>query len=220
MSRTNTALVEHCKKALNEKWGYVYGTFGTVLTESMLQSKLKQYPSNVNQFETFIRSNWMGKRVADCVGLIKSFLWWNGTNPVYNVNEDKSADGMYNSAREKGPLSTMPELPGICLWKTGHIGIYIGNGQVIEARGTRQGVIQSPLRGSGSAGWTHWLKCPYIEYEKTEMSLKDAADTLKKLEISNSPEYWVQNAVPGKMIKGEFAASLILNFAKYIKEGR
>ncbi len=160
----NIKLVEHCKIAEKEKWGYVYGTFGTVLTEPLLQQKLKQYPSKVKIYESFIRENWMNKRIVDCVGLIKSFLWWNDGNIKYNLSEDKSANGTYNLAKEKGPIPTIPEMPGICVWKDGHIGVYIGNGKVIEARGTKQGVIQSPLKGNSSVRWTHWFKYPYIHY--------------------------------------------------------
>lgn len=160
----NIKLVEHSKMALKEKWGYVYGTFGTVLNEPLLQQKLKQYPKNVQVYEDFIRKNWMNKRAVDCVGLIKSYLWWNGGNVKYNPNQDKSANGMYQLAKEKGPISTIPEIPGILVWKDGHIGVYIGNGQVIESRGTKYGVIQSPLKGNGSAEWTNWCKCPYIGY--------------------------------------------------------
>lgn len=162
---TNIKLVEHSKMALQQKWGYVYGAFGTVLNEPLLQQKLKQYPNNVKVYEDFIRKNWMNKRVADCVGLIKSYLWWNGGKIKYTPNQDKSANGMYNLAKEKGHINTIPEIPGIIVWKNNHVGVYIGNGQVIESRGTKYGVIQSPLKGNGSAGWTNWFKCPYIEYK-------------------------------------------------------
>ncbi|WP_051571639.1 hypothetical protein [Ruminiclostridium cellobioparum] len=175
MSLTNLGLVEHCKKALNEKWGYVYGTFGTVLTEPMLQSKLKQYPDNVRQYESFIRSNWLGKRSADCVGLIKSYLWWTPTGPVYNSKTDKSANGMYEAAKEKGMINTIPETPGMCVRKDQHIGVYIGNGLVIESKGTKYGVVQTPLTGVGATAWTHWIKCPYIEYEVVD-ELKEALE--------------------------------------------
>ncbi|AKL96604.1 hypothetical protein CACET_c31600 [Clostridium aceticum] len=165
----NLGLVEHCKKALSERWGYVWGTFGQVLTENLLQQRLRQYPTNVGNFQQFIRQNWMGRRTADCAGLIKSYLWWNGGNIKYDVATDASANMMYNRASEKGAIGTIPEVPGICVWKDGHIGVYIGEAKVIEARGTTQGVIQSPLKGTGSAGWTHWLKCPYVDYiEKKE----------------------------------------------------
>lgn len=62
--------------------------------------------------------------------------------------------------------STPPGDPGLAVWHEGHIGIYIGNGQVIHASGTKVGVVQTPI---GSSGWTHWLKIPYITYiEETE----------------------------------------------------
>src|SRR5574344_2165755 len=163
MPKNNIELVEHCKKALFERWGYVYGTFGNVLTEKLLQDKLKQYPDNVRQYESFIRSHWIGKIVADCVGLIKSYLWWDGTKAIYMSYNDVSANGMYEKAKEKGGIDTLPEIPGLCVRFNGHIGVYIGQGWVIESRGTKFGVVKTKLE---DRPWTHWLKCPYIEYLK------------------------------------------------------
>ena len=56
----------------------------------------------------------------------------------------------------------MPDTPGLAVWKSGHIGVYIGNGEVIEAMGTKYGVVKTQLEGRG---WTHWLEVPGIEYE-------------------------------------------------------
>ncbi|MGX7745844.1 peptidoglycan-binding domain-containing protein [Rhodopseudomonas parapalustris] len=157
----NKGLVEHAKQAKNEGWGYVYGTFGQVLTPDLLAQKARQYGEAVNNYFDFIKSHWMGKHVADCVGLIKSFYW----NGKYDGNTDVSADGMYSKANEKGDINSIPDIPGICVHKSGHIGIYIGGGQVIESHGTKYGVIQTPLKGG--TPWTHWLKCPYIDYVTT-----------------------------------------------------
>lgn len=171
--KSNIDLVKHAEMALKEKWGYVWGTFGQVLTPTLLNQKIKQYPSGVGNHQTFIRQNWLNKRSADCIGLVKSFIWWNGGNVKYNASQDKNADMTYNSAKEKGPLSSLPEIPGILLYKKGHIGIYIGGGMVIEARGTKSGVIKSPIRGNGSAGWTHWLKSPYIDYKPKDIPVTE-----------------------------------------------
>jgi len=160
--KDNIGLVEHAQKALNEKWGYVWGSFGNKLTEQFLQDKMRQYPKGVGDKEATIRSKWMNRMVTDCVGLIKSYIWWDGEKAVYNPNNDKSANGMYEAAKEKGPIKTIPEIPGLCVWKSGHIGVYIGNGKVIESRGTAIGVIQSNLR---DYPWIEWLKCPFISYE-------------------------------------------------------
>ena len=68
---------------------------------------------------------------------------------------------MYENATEKGSIDSMPEIPGLAVWHSGHIGIYIGGGEVIEAMGTRYGVVRTNLT---DGSWTHWLKVPYITY--------------------------------------------------------
>ena len=54
-----------------------------------------------------------------------------------------------------------PDTPGLAVWKSGHIGVYIGNGEVIEAMGTKYGVVKTKLAGRG---WSAWLQIPYISY--------------------------------------------------------
>ena len=85
-------------------------------------------------------------------------------NFTYGTNgmPDVSANQMYYAARESGPITTMPEIPGLAVWSDGHIGVYIGGGQVIEAMGTKYGVVKTQLAGRR---WTHWLKIPYITYD-------------------------------------------------------
>ena len=83
---------------------------------------------------------------------------------VYNTNgmPDISANEMYHSATVSGTIDTIPETPGLAVWHEGHIGVYIGNGEVVEAMGTRYGVVKTKLEG---ARWTHWLKIPDISYD-------------------------------------------------------
>lgn len=202
---TNKGLVEHAKMAESQKWGYVWGTFGRVLTPALFDQKLKQYPGGVGNHKDFIKKNWLNRRTSDCVGLIKSYLWWDGGNIKYDLKQDTSANGMYELSKKKGPISSLPNTPGVCVWHRGHIGVYIGNGRVIEARGTKAGVINSPLTGAGAARWTHWLECPFIVYEepikpkeveKMELLLwqKEMGEkSLKSLVdkgIVNNPEAW------------------------------
>jgi N-acetylmuramoyl-L-alanine amidase CwlA len=49
--------------------------------------------------------------------------------------------------------------------------------------------------------------------------LAEAAAILQSKGLMTSPDYWLQNARPGMMVKGEFAAALISNMANYIKKG-
>ena len=55
-----------------------------------------------------------------------------------------------------------------------HIGVYIGNGYVIEARGHTYGVVKTKL---SSRGWKNWGKCPWIEYVEDK---KPSVDTPKE----------------------------------------
>ena len=159
-------LVQYAIHAYQEHWGYVWGTFGLVLTESLFEAKLAQYPDALAGNADFIRQTWVGGRTTDCVGLIKGYGWLDAETEeiVYNTNgmPDISANEMYHSATASGPIDTIPETPGLAVWHDGHIGVYIGNGEVVEAMGTRYGVVKTKLEG---ARWTHWLKIPYISYD-------------------------------------------------------
>ena len=170
-TKNNLDLVKWAEYAADKGWGYVYGTYGTVLSESMLTAKMEQYPDEVATKEQFIRDTWIGKRTADCVGLIKGYGWFNtvsqDTEIGANGMQDLSANGMYDAATVKGEISTIPETPGLAVWKDGHIGIYIGDGNVVEAYGTERGVIRSAL---ADGGWTHWLEVPSINYVEQEVT--------------------------------------------------
>ena len=159
-------LVTYVTNAWNSGWGYVWGTYGQVLTPELLQYKLTQYPEGVGEYAAFIRANWLDKRTADCVGLIKGYGWLDGETMEiqYGSNgmPDIGANEMYYNAVRKGAIQTMPDTPGLAVWKPGHIGVYIGNGEVIEAMGTKYGVVKTQLEGRG---WTHWLEIPYIKYD-------------------------------------------------------
>lgn len=168
--KNNLDLVKWAQMAYDNKWGYVWGSHGNVLTANELKRLEKTFGSHVTDKEEYIKSHWLGRRTSDCVGLIKGYGWYDETSGIikYGTNEmkDVTADGMFNAAVEKGPISTMPDIPGIAVWHQGHIGVYIGNGYVIHAANTYDGVIKTPIT---SSGWTHWLKVPYINYiEETE----------------------------------------------------
>ncbi len=171
-TKNNLDLVTWAKNAADNHWGYVYGTYGTVLDKTMLEFKAEQYPDMVGNNVDFITDNWLGKRTADCVGLIKGYSWYDTENKKTvigsNNMHDIGADKMFENATEKGTIDTLPEIPGLAVWHEGHIGIYIGNGEVVQAANTQAGVIRTRV---SSNAWTHWLKIPYIEYLEQEENI-------------------------------------------------
>ena len=159
-------LVAHAQRALEEHWWYVWGTIGEPLTKSKLDWCVKTYPTR-NSYE--MHSPHLGEMVSDCVGLIKSYCMWDDSKDkmVYAASMDKNTGGMYTLATVKGSIGTIPEKPGVCVYKQGHVGIYAGNGKVIECA-WKQGVIETPLKGQGATPWTNWFECPFISYKEPE----------------------------------------------------
>ena len=167
-TKNNLDLVTWAIRAEQVGWGYVWGSQGELLTESRFQSLAASYPKEVGGYEEWIRTHWLGKRTADCSGLIRGYWWLDAETQEIRYGSNgipaMGADAMYQAAAEKGPMSTMPEIPGLGVWHKGHIGIYIGNGEVVEAMSTRKGVVRTQL---ANGHWTAWLKIPYINYIET-----------------------------------------------------
>lgn len=170
---TNKQLVAYCQQVYDASWVYWYGTCGYKCTESLYASKAKQYPAHYTSdrasgYKADIKA---GRMCADCVGMIKSFFWKggdiNGKN-VYASNHcpDVSADGMIKLCKESGPIANMPDVPGLVVWKSGHIGVYIGDGYTIEMRGFAYDCVKRKV----SAGpWTKWGKLPASMLEYSDM---------------------------------------------------
>ena len=74
-TKNNVDLADYVMQAWENNWGYCWGTYGNVLTEALFNYKLQQYPEGVGKYEDFIRANWLGRRTADCIGLIKGYGW-------------------------------------------------------------------------------------------------------------------------------------------------
>lgn len=171
-TKNNLDLSAYAIQAWENNWGYVWGTYGNVLTQSLFDYKLSQYPDGVGNYEDFIQNNWLGRRTTDCVGLIKGYGWLDPETMRigYAVNgmPDYAADGMQQAAvaagiegADYGSMDTLPEIVGLMLWKPGHVGVYIGGGYAIESAGTKVGVVKTKVE---ERGWGGWYKIPFITY--------------------------------------------------------
>ena len=91
-TKNNLDLAAYAIQAWENNWGYVWGTYGNVLTQSLFDYKLKQYPEGVGDYEDFIRENWLGRRTADCIGLLKGYAWLDTTDMTIGYAENGAPD--------------------------------------------------------------------------------------------------------------------------------
>lgn len=183
--KTSKGLVQYAYAQMGKP--YWYGTFGNTATADLLQRKKAQYPAHYQDARMDRYKSEIGERVHDCVGLIKGYLWSEtpDSKPVYDSSQDVSANGMLLKCRERGRIYTLPEIPGVLVFMPGHVGIYVGGGRVIEARGFHYGVVETEVR---DRPWESWGKCPWIKYPaasryfaacgKDETSIVDALKSI------------------------------------------
>lgn len=161
MAKTASGLVAYCKAQLGLP--YWWGTFGQTAGASLYKQKKAQYPSYYTASDFPIQ---YGKRVHDCVGLIKGYRWSDTPTsaPVYNSSQDVSVGGLFKQCSKTGSISTIPDQPGVCVFMSNmsHVGVYIGDGCVIEARGHAYGVVKTKL---SSRGWGKWGKPSWLTYD-------------------------------------------------------
>ena len=165
MKYTGNDLVTYAKYQLGKP--YWYGTYGCIASADLLALKERQYPARYNKWPRQSFVDQYGLKVHDCSGLVKGLfmtpdaLKQPNAPAVYNSKYDWSANGLIEACEKQGPISLLPEVPGLILWKNGHVGIYEGNGYVIEAKGHSYGVIRSRL---SDTNWIRYGECPYLDY--------------------------------------------------------
>ena len=145
--------------------GYVYGAQGELYTQELAEkwharakAGSKSVPSGRDKDNYFIGdcSKWIGCYVDDCSGGVVDAI--RQRIPDY---ADRTANGFKAGFKVGGTINTLPERPGVALWYSGHIGIYIGDGYAIEFRGTDYGCVRTKV---SARKWTHWGEIAGVTY--------------------------------------------------------
>ena len=189
------ALIAKFKQALNDKWGYIWGTAGEDWTEAKQKAIEKTTDANSAQARTY-GSKWIGHRVADCSGL---FSWafkqfggymYHGSDTMfkqYCVSKGELSKGKRTDGKTLIPGTAVFVWNGT---KYSHVGLFVGNGTVIEAMGTQNGVTTTKV----SAGkWTHWGELKGVDYSGNDNVDPEPPDDTTKyyptLRRGNKNEY-------------------------------
>ncbi len=172
---TAKGLVEYVKKCMHTPHVYLWDGNGEILTDEVLDRLISKYKDWYTEERIAVRRSLCNRNIRgwDCIGLIKSYVWndyWQGNTDYYTAESDFCTRTLIEQDLEKGHISTLPEIPGLVLWKKGHVGVYIGNNQVIECtiRNPKTGkpeliggIIQTNIN---DLDWEVWLKYPGIQY--------------------------------------------------------
>ena len=90
---------------------------------------------------------------VDCSGLIYSYC-----------GGERCGDPQLNTATERGSVSSgIPNVHGLGLWRPGHVGVYVGDGMEVDARGDAYDMCYESVYGAYN-GWTYWFKLAAVSY--------------------------------------------------------
>lgn len=152
--------------------------------EKAMSTKTVKASYQVDKFKYMVENKW--KYVAggakagevDCSG---AFTYWYNQAGSYMYHGSNSMWRKYSTQVGKiGEIELVPGMPVYKIrdWKSSesgnpwyntepgdvyHVGLYIGNNQVVEAKGTRYGVVYSKL-----STWTHAGRLKYTDYDLDE----------------------------------------------------
>lgn len=152
--------------AYNNKFGYIWGTCWITWTQARQNAATREMTVKYG-------SQWIGHTVCDCAGLLRGAMKkvgediHAGSNLIFDC--DLSAHGRLKSGKRTDGKDLLPAtavFTGETEADHGHVGMYVGNGTdgngiVIEAAGTRQGVIQSKITDKK---WTWWGTLKKVDY--------------------------------------------------------
>ena len=90
---------------------------------------------------------------VDCSGLIKSKV-----EVCARGTEELLAESPLS-----GPIETIPDIPGLGVYTFGHVGIYVGDGMVIDARTENSGIGYDTVEYET---WTDWFEIKGVDYSR------------------------------------------------------
>ena len=167
--KDETYLCKYCEAQLGRP--YWRGTFGQHASQALFNYEQARFPDDytAKDFAAQIRS---GEKVHDCCGLIKAANFCETVNADPETGDtetfrkfDLNPQMYYDRARVKGPIATFPKKRGYLVFPSdlSHVGCYVGDGVVIEARGHYYGVVKSSINDKRWALWSDDINIDYQE---------------------------------------------------------
>ena len=217
----------------NRKTAYMLGPWGWPATDKMITRATTQGSNAKTNRQWLPQANAIKDEgfLFDCVGLIKGILWgwdgdmrrtYGGAGYACNGVPDYDAKKMIDCCRE---VSTdfSDIVPGEAVWMDGHIGVYMGEGLVVEATPKWRGGVQwstclnvAAKQVPGTAGsrrWTKhgklpWVDCAAKETEKEDDEMftyeqwKEYMDRYRRELSPDHDQCWAENELAAAVAAG------------------
>jgi hypothetical protein len=188
---------------------YVYGAKGAdgKFTEARLNWLSKNYPSMFTTAYIAKAKKFIGKVCCDCSGLIS---WYTG--------KLLGSAQLYSAASKRGLIKDISSAPiGAVLWKSGHVGVYIGNGLCVEEKGIDYGCVKSYV---SKTKFTHYLLFDWMDYDSVidvdykELNPYKEPSKVVELGCKGDDVKWVQ----WELVEAGYKISIDGDFGKKTKE--
>lgn len=177
---------------------YVWGGTGDRCTVPHRQQRIRQYPDRADGIITSCpalqsgRSDCVpgcrhiGRRMIDCAQLVRLSYQAAG------ISLPSGASSQWRRGKwiKQGPIADMPMDTVCAVYREkrgsnpmGHTGVYLGDGTVVDARGSRYGTLHRPLT---SYPWTHYAVMPGMD-DLIEALLPDVPPSTPSLAPGKPP---------------------------------
>lgn len=170
-------LVEIALEIAESDTAYAKGCWGQELTQKLLDAKRTQSTNmktwynaksktepELTNYQRLSGLIGTGCRAYDCVCLIKGIGWGGRANTTGTYASNGVADVTANTLYKNTIDQATPDkaIPGMVLHASNHVGIYIGDGKVVEAAPSIGKV------GVTALSYQHWTgagKLPWVDYD-------------------------------------------------------
>jgi cell wall-associated NlpC family hydrolase len=191
--------------------GYVLGSQGQTATKEFIDRLVKSNGISHYVFGKTSAYKWVGKQCFDCSGLI---VWTLQQFKILKPTQDYVAHDMFNVLCK--PIERNSLLPGDLVFVAdknnhiSHVGVYIGNEEVIHARGTAYGVVKTPVLAYFNKFGR--LKC--FENDIDRLSITQICEKVKEKKIIGDTKYWEKKFKLGEPCDPHYVLQVFRNIVK------
>lgn len=164
--------------------GYIYGAKGQTCSLAFRQQQAKQYPDQAERILD-TGAKWDGKPVWDCAQLTRAVAKVGGVSLVSGATSQWTKTDW----DARGTIDTIPENELVFVFrqsttnsaKMQHVGVALGDGTCVHARGTAYGVVKQTMN---QYAWTHWARPKWGEQKPDRPTLRNGSkgDDVERLQ--------------------------------------